>query len=62
MLSFTKDELRLILNALDTMQRARQAITSEAVIEGDYIRADSALKDTGEREKIIQRIEAHLKP
>jgi hypothetical protein len=61
MLHFTKDELKLILSALDTVQTARQAITSEAVIEGDYIRADAALKDSADRERIIQRIKQHLK-
>lgn len=60
MLQFDKHELKHILNALETIQKARQAITTEAVIEGDYIRADAALKDTAEREKIAIKIKEFL--
>jgi hypothetical protein len=60
MLHFNKDELKHILNALETIQQARQAITTEAVIEGNYIKADAAYKQTAEREQIINRIKAHL--
>jgi hypothetical protein len=61
MLQFSKDELKLILNALETIQQARQSITASAALEGDYIKADAAWKNVAEREQIIKRIEEHLK-
>jgi hypothetical protein len=61
MVNFTKDELKLILSALETIQQARQSLTSSAVIDGDYMKADAAWKNVAEREQIIKRIEEHLK-
>ena len=60
MVQFNKEEMKIILNALETIQQARQSITTDAVINGDYIRADAALKHLNEREQIIQRIKAYL--
>ena len=61
MVNFTKDELKIILSALETIQQARQSLTSSAVIDGDYMKADAAWKNVAEREQIIKRIEEHLK-
>lgn len=60
MLHFSKDELKYILEALETIQEARQSITASAVIDGHYSLADHALKGTAERENIIHRIKQHL--
>ena len=61
MIQFTKDELKHILHALETIQEARQSITTSAIIDGDFIKADSAYKHMAEREQIITRIKEHLK-
>jgi hypothetical protein len=61
MLHFNKDELAIILQALETIQQARQSITTNAIIDGDFIKADSAYKHMAEREQIITRIKEHLK-
>ncbi len=60
MMQFNKDELKLILAALETIQEARQSISASAVIEGDFIKADAAWRDVAEREIIIKRIQEHL--
>jgi hypothetical protein len=60
MMQFNNDELELIISALETIQEARSAITTNAVIDGDYIRADAALKDQAQREQIINRINTHF--
>ena len=59
-MQFNNDELKLIISALETIQEARSAITKNAVIDGDYIRADAALKDQSEREILINRIKQHI--
>lgn len=61
MMHFNKDELNLILTALETIQEARQSISTSAVIEGDFIKADAAWRDVAEREKIIKSIKEYLK-
>jgi hypothetical protein len=60
MVQFDKDELKLILGALETIQEARQSISASAVIEGDYTKADAAWRDVAEREIIIKRIKEYL--
>ena len=60
-MEFNRVELEIILAALEVQQKARVAITTDAVIEGDFIRADAALKHQSEREILINRIKQHLK-
>ncbi len=58
---FNKEQLKIILNALETVQEARQKIAVEHVTSGDFMGVDTAMKNMEKREQLIEAIKEFLK-